>query len=311
MTARMSQRGAAILAAMVTVALVAAIAAAAVSLQWRTTQVEALERSQVQARWLLRGALDWSRLVLRQDAQSGSAVDHLGEPWAIPLQPTRLSVFLAAHQGVAQADASTDMGHAQLAGGMQDLQAKLNLLNMALDALPAHARQARRLFDYLGLPPAEFEKLQQGLREAQDTRLGDARPLMPQLLQDLAWLGLSQASITALQPHATLVNAVTRVNLNTASAAVVWAVGEDLDRGQANALVAERQRQHFATVAAARERTGLTLDEFHFTTQSSHFAATGQVQLDDVQLQLQAALQRAGTRVSVERVRTQGLALAP
>jgi hypothetical protein len=53
------------------------------------------KRSRVQSAWVLTGALDWARLILREDARSGGA-DHLGEPWAVPLQEARLSTFLAA-----------------------------------------------------------------------------------------------------------------------------------------------------------------------------------------------------------------------
>ncbi|HXE49777.1 MAG TPA: type II secretion system minor pseudopilin GspK, partial [Ramlibacter sp.] len=68
-------RGAALLAAMLTVALVATFAASALWQQWRSTEVEAAERARVQSAWVLTGALDWARLVLREDAGSG-ATDH-------------------------------------------------------------------------------------------------------------------------------------------------------------------------------------------------------------------------------------------
>ena len=89
------QRGAALLVAMLTVTLVATFAAAALWQQWRAVEVEGAERARMQAGWILTGALDWSRLILREDARTGGA-DHLAEPWAVPLQEARLSTFLAA-----------------------------------------------------------------------------------------------------------------------------------------------------------------------------------------------------------------------
>src|SRR3989442_3133622 len=89
------QAGAALLAAMLTVTLVATFAAASLWQQWRSVEVEAAERSRVQSSWILTGALDWARLILREDARAGGA-DHLAEPWAVPLQEARLSTFLAA-----------------------------------------------------------------------------------------------------------------------------------------------------------------------------------------------------------------------
>lgn len=84
--ARVHQRGAALLAAMLTVTLVATFAAAALWQQWRAVEVETAERARLQSAWILVGALDWSRLILREDAITGGA-DHLAEPWAVPLLP--------------------------------------------------------------------------------------------------------------------------------------------------------------------------------------------------------------------------------
>ena len=92
---RDSQAGAVLLTAMVIVTLVATMASAMVWQQWRAVQVEAGERARMQAAWILTGAIDWARLILREDARSGGA-DSLDEPWATPLAETPLSTFLAA-----------------------------------------------------------------------------------------------------------------------------------------------------------------------------------------------------------------------
>ena len=89
------QRGAALLLAMLTVVLVATLASAALWTQWRAFEIERAERQRAQAAWILNGALDWARLILREDVRTGGA-DHLGEPWAVPLAEARLSTFLAA-----------------------------------------------------------------------------------------------------------------------------------------------------------------------------------------------------------------------
>src|ERR1035438_1823437 len=81
---RPAQAGAALLTAMVIVALIATLATSMIWQQWRAVQVEAAERSRVQSAWILSGALDWARLILREDARNGGT-DDLGEPWAVPL----------------------------------------------------------------------------------------------------------------------------------------------------------------------------------------------------------------------------------
>src|SRR3712207_558163 len=102
------QRGAALLVAMLVVTLVATFAAASLWQQWRAVEVETAERARIQSGWILTGALDWARLLLREDGVTGgnASADHLGEPWAVPLQEARLSTFLAADRN----NTSTDVG---------------------------------------------------------------------------------------------------------------------------------------------------------------------------------------------------------
>src|SRR4051794_41705410 len=40
-------------------------------LQWRGIEVETAERTRAQGEWLLNGALDWARLILKSDARAG------------------------------------------------------------------------------------------------------------------------------------------------------------------------------------------------------------------------------------------------
>jgi general secretion pathway protein K len=118
------QRGAAMLTAMIIVALIATLAASMVWQQWRAVQIEVAERSRMQSSWILSGALDWAKLILKEDAKSGGP-DHLGEPWAVPLAEARLSTFLAADKD------NTDTGpEAFLSGSITDIQSRYNLRNL-------------------------------------------------------------------------------------------------------------------------------------------------------------------------------------
>ena len=67
------QRGAALLLAMLILTLVATMASGMVWQQWRAIQVESAERARTQSAWILSGALDWARLILREDARTGGA----------------------------------------------------------------------------------------------------------------------------------------------------------------------------------------------------------------------------------------------
>ena len=131
---RLHQRGAALLIAMLTVALVAMFAAASLWQQWRSVEVETAERARIQSGWILTGALDWARLLLREDELASGLVDHLGEPWAVPLKEARLSSFLAADSSNTTTDLAPDTMEAFLSGQIVDLQSMMNVNNMASPA---------------------------------------------------------------------------------------------------------------------------------------------------------------------------------
>jgi general secretion pathway protein K len=151
------QKGVALLAAMLTVTLVATLAAAALWQQWRAVEVETAERARLQSSWVLVGALDWSRLILREDGRTPGA-DHLAEPWAIALEEARLSTFLAAERPTAD-DATQTLPDAFLSGRIVDAQSKLNVMNLveAGKPVPEAVAAFTKLFGLLGLPAQDLE----------------------------------------------------------------------------------------------------------------------------------------------------------
>ena len=282
-----TQRGAALLLAMLTVTLVATFAASAMWQQWRAVEVETAERGHVQSAWILVGALDWSRLILREDGRSGGA-DHLAEPWAVPLQEARLSTFLAADKNVSQVDdASTDTTEAFLSGQISDLQGRLNLRNLtgtATDQAGALAQFAR-LFERLGLPRQELALLASGLQRAQAAPAEDGSadaPLMPPTVSQLGWLGLTPATIAALSPHVTLLPVRTPVNINTANVDVLMAAIEGLDMASAQQIVQTRETRHFRSLEDARTLLGASYDRAagSLAVASSYFEVRGRLRLD-------------------------------
>lgn len=301
--ARHRTRGAALLAAMLTVTLVATLAAAALWQQWRAIEVETAERARVQSAWILVGALDWSRLILHEDARSGS-VDHLAEPWAVPLEEARLSTFLAAERNVAQPeDASTDTSDAFLSGQIIDLQSRLNLANLVNGAALDEGALARfkRLFAQLGLPPEQLSALAQALRRAQEPASDDAsQPLMPQTVAQLTWLGLPSASVAVLAPHVALLPQRTPVNLNTAGAEVLRASIEGLDMAGTNKLLAARQAQHFRSLSDVRAllSSSAQLVEGEHDVRSAYFEVRGRLRLGEVAVHERSLVRRQGLEVS-------------
>ena len=301
-----AQRGAALLAAMITVTLVATLAAAALWRQWRGVEVEAAERARVQSAWLLTGALDWSRLILSgdysEDERKRQMVDHLGEPWAVPLAEARLSTFLAA--GESSSDTHRD---AFLSGEVTDLQSRLNVMNLTVG--DANGRQEaylrfQRLFELLNLRNAELALLRDNLQRAADAMKaaapdGNDAPLLPRRFDQLAWLGLSPESLQVLRPYLTVLplegSAATKVNVNTAPAPVlVAALG--LNPADAQRLVGERERDFFKDLADARLQRA---DTAWAGVNSSFFEVRGRLRLDDVALEEVSVVHRTGrNRVS-------------
>ena len=297
-TAHPSQRGAALLAAMLTVALVATFAAGALWQQWKSIEVEGAERQRTQARWLLIGALDWARVILREDARAGNASapsDHLAEPWAVPLQEARLSSFLSAlPDGTgASVDETKLAQQVLLSGQISDLQGRLNVTNLLqgeqLDAATVIAFQ--RLFDVLGLPPAQLSLLTQGLAAAQ--RKNEASPLMPQRISQLTWFGLTPQTLNILSPHITLLPTRTPINVNTASIQVLYASVPGMSLSDAQRLVQQRERQHWATLDAFQKALGRSFNlSDAFSVSTKFFEVTGRLRMPQTVLQERSLVQR-------------------
>jgi len=300
---RARARGAALLAAMLTVTLVATFAAAALWQQWRAVEVETAERARVQSAWILLGALDWSRLILYEDGRAGGG-DHLAEPWAVPLEEARLSTFLAADRNVAQQDdASADIQEAFLSGRIIDLQSRLNVANLVNGTTVHEATLAQftRLFAQLGLPAQELATMVQALRQAQEPATGSANaPLMPQTLEQLGWLGVPATTVAALAPHVALLPERRPLNLNTAGVEALMAGIEGLDLAGANKLVAVRQMQHFKSLdevtALVGPRAKVNGDAHAVAT--AYFEVHGRLRLGNAVVQERSLVRRQGLEVS-------------
>ena len=320
MTVQPAQRGAALLMAMLTVTLVATFAAAAMWQQWRSVEVEQAERARVQSAWILTGALDWARLILREDAKGGGP-DYLSEPWAVPLEEARLSTFLAAEKGVATVATGDDAMDAFLSGQIIDLQSLLNVNNLVYSGKVSEPwmHSFTRLFELLGLPPAQLVTLAENLRFAADTsaanRSSPMAPLMPQRVEQLVWLGLPAESVAALEPYITVLPSPTPtpVNLNTATAEVIYAGIDGISMADAQRLVAERDRSPFRSlqdVAKLIGREVAALGNDRVGIASSFFESRGRLRLGQMVVEERSILQRVAIDV-IALKRERGVIEAP
>lgn len=293
-------RGAALLLAMLLMVMVVTLTAGMVWQQTRAVEVESAERARAQSGWIITGALDWARLILREDGRSqqrgGRSLDSLDEPWATPLAEARLSTFLAADK-----DNNADSGpEAFLSGRIEDAQSRWNLRNLVDPAgkeVPAEKAALARLCQQAGLPGDTAELIAAGLRQAWAPPAADGSanaPLAPQRLSELEWLGIAPATLKRLAAWVDLLPRPTPVNANTAPREVLIAAIDGLDLGSAERLVQARQRKPFESLDDVKAQLPPTLavEPARLGVGSSFFFVNGRLRLDDRALEERSLLER-------------------
>ena len=331
------QRGAALLTAMIIVTLIATLSASMVWQQWRAVQVESAERARSQSAWMLSGALEWARLILREDARNGGAT-RLGEPWATELKEARLSTFLAADK-----DHTDDAPEAFLSGAITDAQGRFNLMNLVAQGKvePAQLAALVRLCEAAGASPDVASRLATGLVSAAGTQvlppdpgasavataaptpvggatapnvaaaatagvpkvLDPEAPLLPLTVDQLGFVGIDPASLRMLSPYVVLLPRATTVNVNTASREVLAAAVKGLDLATAERLIQVRQRTPFKDIAdVEREVPALApIDRTKVGVKSDFFEVRGRLRLGDRVLEQRSLVERRGLVVVVLR----------
>jgi general secretion pathway protein K len=306
MTARQaplrSQRGAAVLMALFVATLATLIITGLFYRQF--VLLRTIENQQLvsQSRLLLRGALDWGRAILREDANR-SSYDALSEPWAQPLAETRLDQL-----GETGSIASL----ASIAGSMEDAQGRYNLQNLIENGqiVPRELESLRRLATLLDLPTQTADLIADRMLAAQgaapssedkpNDKSADAervRPLPLMLPRDISGVqGISPEAADRLAPYIVVLDEKTPVNVNTASAEVIAARVPDLSLAEARALVAERDRiSYFNTTSEVRTRLGQkgsVATDSDLSTNSRYFFIRGEVKLDRAVTRMEALVKR-------------------
>lgn len=303
------QRGAALLLAMIVVVLVVTAAAGMVWMQTRAVGIEAAERARAQAGWILSGALDWARLILREDQragqQRGNAYDALDEPWATPLAEARLSTFLAADR---DNNADSDL-EAFISGGITDAQSRFNLAGLvdaAGKVIDVQAAALDRLCGVLGVASDSAARITEAMRASRSTGADDGSigaPLRPSRLADLGWQGIDAATLARLEPYVDILPSPTPVNANTAPREVLVAAIDGIDLGTAERLVQARQRKPFARVDDIKEHLppNLPLDASRVGVASSYFEVAGRLRLQERVLEERSLLARRDGAVEIVR----------
>jgi len=307
-----SQRGAAVVMAMLTVAIAATLVAGTFWRQEVWLRRVENELSFAQAQWLMRGVIDWARVILAEDART-SRVDHLGEPWALQIADTRLD------------DSSGTPAY--LTGGMQDAQAKYNLRNLVGPdgIVPAELEVLRRLLAFAEVPETLAGPIAQrvldgvpvpagesGPGESRPTSTGESlgarRQALPlRTLDDLLSVPqIGVAQVQALRPYLTVLPRPTPVNANTASAQVLAGAIAELSLPDARRLLASRDRAHFKDLHDVLSRMSgqpLQADPTRVGTDTQFFLMQGHITHRRARLHAQALLLRVGNSAQLVWVR--------
>jgi general secretion pathway protein K len=284
------QRGAAVVMAMLIVAVTATVVTGA---YWRQSVIARQaenELSFAQAKWLMRGAIDWAGVILREDGRT-SSVDHVGEPWAVPLADTQLNP-----------DDGRDPVY--LAGIISDEQAKFNLRNLAgpQGVNPRELAVLGRLLTLVGASATIAGPIAQRVLSAVPGE-GGRRQVALGLgtIDDLLGVeGVTVGAVERLRPFVTVLPQPTPVNANTAPAEVLAARFENLTLADARRLVASRDRAYFKDRTDVLSRIPplkLQATDTEIAVATRFFSVDGTVSYQRARLRTQALLRRESGRV--------------
>jgi general secretion pathway protein K len=312
---------------------IAALATIIVSgLFWRQfVVVRTIENQQVQAqsRMLLRGALDWARAILREDARTTS-VDTMSEPWAQGLEETRLDQL---------GETSTLAAQASISGSIEDAQARLNLRNLVRadgSLIPREVDALRRLATLLSAPQQTADLIADDMSRAwaapgaatstaagadsvaatnaaaggtaaaaaaaaaasSAAATGGATPIPLVHPEDMAGIpGIDPQAVARLVPYVVVLDAPTPVDVNTATPEVIAARINGLSLTDAKNLAADRDRVPFANTGDLTNRLLGRGTDVQMSTDlavtSRYFLVHGMVRLERATTSMEALVRRA------------------
>lgn len=292
-TAR-SQRGVALIMAIIVVAIGTMIA---VNLMWRETldmrRTEAALAAD-QGLMYVQGAEAWAADILRQDLVDSPDSDNLGEVWATELPPLPV-----------------DDNGGTIMGRLEDLQGRFNLNNL-IGADGKENELMRRQFERLlvsveadpALAGAVIDWLDPDTEQrfptgGEDVVYSDAEPpyrtansMITSTSELMAVAGFDRDIYRRLAPYITVLPAGTKINVNTASDVVLASLSDNIDLSTATSLIEQRGDADFVDIDMTFE--GLLEPDMlqEIDGVSEHFLLTATVTLGSNQLTMRSVLQR-------------------
>lgn len=289
-------KGAALISALLTVALATLLASQLIAAQSGAIDHLIGRRDLAQARWLARGAADWARAILADDART-SGIDHLGESWAIKVPPIPI-----------KSGQNQDVTEGELSGEITELDGLFNLNRLVSSGVADRSQMDAfvRLLVQAGSSANDAEQLAKTLTDwlDTDTLTSDGIPEAVQYgvaFENQPLLGLGSllrvpgftpGLAARVQPYVSALPKRLPLNINTASAEVLAAEMPSLDMANAQRVVAERTRTPFRDVADFNARfPGITAGA-NIGVASNYFLATTRASYGKSVVQLRTLLHR-------------------
>ena len=301
------ERGVAVITALLLTTLAISIVA---SLFWQQqVQVRSMEnqRLHLQTKWILRGALDWSTLVLFQDGIDHRDYTSLDQVWATPLAETRLDQYVERQR------VEGETFDASLSGNITDACSRYNLRNLGMSrGLPDPQQQVifKRLLNNLQLDqglalriatfvaaglPATTDEGNDPTKQTQAAPVTGAPMKILQVEDLLSVRGVTPAIVERLRPFVTVLPEKTPVNVNTAPAEVLAALMATMSVSEANTLIVRRKQAAWRDINYFSSQIGESraLEPASADVKSDWFLVETRIRLDRAALNAQALIQRA------------------
>jgi general secretion pathway protein K len=265
------------------------------------------QRLQLQQQWVLRGALDWARLILREDGRN-SVIDDLNEPWSTPLAPIQLDQYIES------GTSGSGVGNAVLSGSIQDAQGFFNLNNLATQGnvnapeVQVFARLLSLVRQDTSLANVASKHIAMIYDMANKPPSTLPRPISLVQIDDLLSVpGFTPKVIDAIRPYTLVLPTSTPTNVNTAPPELLSARIPELSLPQATAITNSRRLSPFTNVADFTERlrsSANTVDSSRLSVMTHYFLIRGVVVIRGAKLEIQALVERQPTATRLLWIKT-------
>lgn len=297
-----SQRGVALITAILIVAMAAVIGTQIVWLDHLQIRRGANLVAMDQAVQYALGGEVWAGDILRTDRKE-SEIDYPGEVWALEIAPIPVP-------------------GGQIVGSLEDLQGRFNINNLITpqgEVNPAQLAVFERMLTELELEPALAIRVVDWLD-------ADSEPSFPDGAEDdvytgqtpgyrppnspvtssselLSVFGFDKEIFDLLDPHITALPVGSPINVNTATSLVLSALSDDITLLEAEGIVESRIEQPFEGI---EEFAGRVDPQISLSDRTRYFRSTVKVSLGTVQLTMYSLLERDDTGGIATRLRTFG-----